>query len=182
MVSFTGARAPGAARVAGAASACLCLLLCAAPYAATPIDLFGDSKDFTEEPSPPPAPPTEADLTAVYRSPINQFRFLVDKSSIALGKDGVVRFTLVAVSPEGVKNVVYEGMRCADGTYKRYDFLTDGKWQRSHNTDWHSVDERDGSGAQRPLFDHVFCTDGFPLNLTAVLDRLQKRPFQDIPY
>jgi hypothetical protein len=41
----------------------------------------------------------------------------------------VVRYTLVARSPNGVDNVSYEGLRCQSGKYKVYATgRSDGKW------------------------------------------------------
>ena len=40
------------------------------------------------------------------------FNFYVDVSSITYAVDGVVRMSLLAISPKGSVNITYEGFRC----------------------------------------------------------------------
>jgi hypothetical protein len=56
------------------------------------------------------------------------------------GKDGVVRYVIVARSASGAVNAMYEGMRCSTGevrTYARHN--ASGGWSRADNSDWRSM-------------------------------------------
>ena len=71
------------------------------------------AETWQEEETPPPAYPAPADLIEFKVVEAGGFRFFVDGSTLAVGKDGIVRYVLVARSPEGADNVTFEGLRCA---------------------------------------------------------------------
>jgi hypothetical protein len=71
------------------------------------------AETWQEDEAPPPAYPVPADLIEFAVVDAGAFRFFVDGSTLAVGEDGVVRYVLVARSPEGVDNVTFEGLRCA---------------------------------------------------------------------
>jgi len=75
-----------------------------------------------------PALPKNEDLIEFWVTNSSAFRFFIDSASLSVGNDHVVRYTLVARSPSGIANVSYEGMRCAEGTYRVYAYALDGKW------------------------------------------------------
>lgn len=83
-----------------------------------------------------PAPPREADLVEVRTSGASTFRFLVDKRSVASGEDGVVRYTAVAVSSEGARNVTHEGLRCATHERRVYALGRSDGWVASQSSEW----------------------------------------------
>jgi hypothetical protein len=67
-----------------------------------------------------PAPPKPADVIEFFVSSATDFRFFVDPQSLSVGKDGVVRYTLLARSPSGAENVTFEGIRCSEGWLRVY--------------------------------------------------------------
>ena len=82
-----------------------------------------------EEEVAPPAYPAAANLLAFAVDGEPGFRFFIDRASLAPGKDGVVRYVLVARSTEGAQNVSYEGLRCAGAEQRIYAFgRSDGSW------------------------------------------------------
>jgi hypothetical protein len=81
-----------------------------------------------EETPAPPAYPARAQLVRFFTLERSDFNFFVDASSISIGKDGVVRYVLVARSPEGADNVTFEGMRCQKPELKVYAVGRDGGW------------------------------------------------------
>lgn len=83
----------------------------------------------------------EADLVEFTVSRTTSFRFFVDKASIAIGPDLVVRYTLVARSPQGAENVTYEGIRCKAGSYKVYAFGQSSRSWRPVNQEWQLTDK-----------------------------------------
>lgn len=67
------------------------------------------------------------------------FRFFIDKASLGVGADGVVRYTLVARSPQGVENVTHEGIHCTSGRTKAYAVGQAGGQWRAVNQEWTDV-------------------------------------------
>ncbi|HEX5093964.1 MAG TPA: CNP1-like family protein [Burkholderiales bacterium] len=75
-----------------------------------------------------PAYPANERLMPFYVSATNPFSFFVDRASVSVDKDGVVRYTLVARSPEGADTVTYEGMRCSTREFRIYATGSAGRW------------------------------------------------------
>lgn len=87
----------------------------------------------------PPAPQPE-NLAPFYVSATATQSFAIDTKSLTVGEDGVIRYTLVATSDSGAKNVSYEGIRCATYERKLYAFgRTDGTWSRSRKDQWEKI-------------------------------------------
>lgn len=65
----------------------------------------------------------------------------VDPAAIQIShKDGVVRYVIVATSPSGARNVMYEGLRCATGEFKTYArYSPDGQWRPATGSEWRTV-------------------------------------------
>src|ERR1035437_7332410 len=57
-----------------------------------------------------PAAPVSKNLLPVYVSPTATQSFTIDVTSLAIGADGVIRYTMVATSATGAKNISYEGI------------------------------------------------------------------------
>lgn len=116
----------------------------------------------TEFDPPLPAFPKDVDLKAFYVSPTTDNRFYIDRKSVSVVDDGVVRYTLVVVSSSGSRNVSFEGMRCESGEIRRYAFgRADGTWSKSRNARWEPIE----GGAVRnrhhaALFGEYFCPAG----------------------
>lgn len=108
-----------------------------------------------------PAPPKQEDLVAFYVSAATDNRFFVDSSSISVGADGVVRYTLVVVTPGGAKNVSFEGMRCETRERRLYAFgRADGTWSKARGNQWERVKEAVSNRHHAALFQEFFCPDG----------------------
>lgn len=109
-----------------------------------------------------PAPPAPGGLIEFHVSAAASFRFFVDAASLSTGKDGVVRYTLVARSPSGYDNVSYEGMHCASGRYKVYALGGDGKWSPV-NSDWKYVEPKSVQRWHQALRREYFCSHDIPV-------------------
>jgi len=94
-----------------------------------------EDRDFQEADTAPPAYPKKEGLIEFRISDPGSFRYFVDAAALSIGKDEVVRYTLVVRSSSGVDNVSYEGVRCANGTYKVFAYGYDGKWTPARS-DW----------------------------------------------
>jgi hypothetical protein len=105
----------------------------------------------------PPAPASE-NLLPFYVSPTATQKFAVDAKSISVGKDGVVRYTLVSISPEGAKNISYEGIRCATFEKKIYAIgRDDGGWTRSRRDQWEGIVRGGANRQHAALAMDYFC-------------------------
>ena len=110
-----------------------------------------------------PAFPQKANLLEFPVIGAGDFGFFIDKASLSVGSDGVVRYVLVARSPSGVENVSYEGLRCARVEFRRYALgRPDATWRPSPSPWrpltqlWHQVLHRE-----------YFCLQNVPLPTAA---------------
>ena len=64
----------------------------------------------------------------------------VDPATLRIGKDGIVRYVMVATSRSGARNVLYEGIRCSSGEFKTYArYSAEGVWRPVDNPEWRSM-------------------------------------------
>jgi hypothetical protein len=89
------------------------------------------------------------------------FDLFVDAKSVSVGKDGVVRYTRIAKSPDGALNVSFEGIRCSEGTFRIYAFgRPDKTWSEARSSLWQAM-PADSRNAQRSvLYSESFCPGG----------------------
>lgn len=104
----------------------------------------------------PPVPPKEG-LVEIPAAVLTPFRYAVDPASVSVGPDGVVRYSLVATSESGARNIVYEGMRCVSRERRIYATAFDGKWTRARNTAWQPIAVNRNTAAQAELYTAAFC-------------------------
>ncbi|MDR0933601.1 MAG: CNP1-like family protein [Burkholderiaceae bacterium] len=112
-----------------------------------------------------PAFPEKENLVFFYVSPVQTQRFAIDAKSLITGKDEI-RYTLVGLSSGGAKNISYEGVRCANRTYRRYAMGdVAGKWVPSRTNIWRAVDVQNVNQPQTALMRNYFC-DGLGIAAT----------------
>jgi CNP1-like family len=94
-------------------------------------------------------------------SETTSFEFFVDAKSVSVGKDGVVRYSLIAKSSDGALNVSFEGIRCLDGKFRIYAFgRPDKTWSEARGAIWQAM-PADARNAQRTaLYGEYFCPGG----------------------
>ena len=118
--------------------ACGILLgLCSAVSAQTTFD----EPEWKESEVPPPPAFDMGKLVTFDVSPNSALVYGVDPASIAISKnDGLVRYVLVATSPSGARNVMYEAIHCATGEFKTYArYSSDGQWNMVAKPEWRSL-------------------------------------------
>lgn len=97
-------------------------------------------KEFKEDVLNLPAYPDDAALIEFRPRGYSKNRFYVDRNSVSLGADWVVRYTAVIKSPSGVANISYEGLRCKTSEYKVYAYGTrNGTWTNAREPKWQDV-------------------------------------------
>lgn len=117
--------------------------------------VFVEDKDVT----PPPLPDYNA-LLPFEVSKTSSLTFAIDPKSVSVGKDGVVRYTVVITSPAGARNVRYEGIRCGDGQmWKMYAAIDeDGTaWEPDSSTDWDKIEYNTLNAYHNTLAHDFFC-------------------------
>lgn len=108
-----------------------------------------------------PAFPKAESLDPFFVSATTDNKFMVDRDSISVGADGVVRFTLVVLSSTGVQNVSYDGMRCSTGERRLYAFgRSDNTWSKSRSNQWVKIQESTLNRHHAALYFEYFCANG----------------------
>lgn len=111
----------------------------------------------------PPYPETE-NLLQFDAGPVSTNLHYVDALSIAVGEDGVVRYTLVIKSSQGGMNVSYEGIRCQTAEKRTYAYgRNDHTWTRAGRSKWADLETLNQNYAQRALYRYFFCPLGFDM-------------------
>jgi hypothetical protein len=113
-------------------------------------------RDWKESEVGLPDPPTSGALIEFFVSAGSNFRFFIDRASISVGTDGVVRYTLVARSPSGAENTSYEGIRCSSASYKVYAVGQGAGWSRARS-DWKPIEAKSVQRWHQALRDEYFC-------------------------
>ena len=105
----------------------------------------------------------------------SDFGFFVDRTSISVGADGVVRFSLIAVSPLGAENVSFEGVRCKSREHKTYAMgRADGGWSRREGP-WRRIGAGNAQRWHHTLRVEYFCPQGVPIaNAAEGVDALRR--------
>lgn len=116
--------------------------------------------EWRELESPLPPYPADADLIPFAVSAQATARFFVDGRTLALGDDGIVRYSMVVRAAGGAENVSYEGIRCATAERKIYALGRQGAWSRSRNDEWVRIVDSGGNRHHAVLAKDFFCPPG----------------------
>lgn len=141
-----------------------------------------ESKQWKEiEVQLPPAPDEKA-LIPLYVSAATDNRFFIDGASLSVGTDGVVRYVLLVLSPQGARNVTFEGMRCASRERRIYaSGRSDGSWSKSRNNEWVRIQEVYANRHHANLYLEYFCPIGIPVrSAEEAREALRRGGHQDI--
>ena len=104
------------------------------------------SPDWKEMEAPPPPALRTQGLIPIEMPSGFALRFAVDPASVSVGADGVVRYVIVASSPTGVVNAMYEGLRCNTAEVKVYArHNPDSGWVPARNAEWQPLQNRPNS-------------------------------------
>lgn len=127
-----------------------------------------EEKPWEEQKTQLPPYPKPENLVRIDVSSASSFEFFVDTAAVSVGKDEVVRYTLMARSPSGALNVSFEGIRCKTRERKLYAFgRADGSWAQARKSDWVRIREVAGNRQHSALADDYFCPGRVPVRTTA---------------
>ena len=105
-----------------------------------------------------PPYPDDANLVRVPSQPTDTFKVFVDTKSVSVGPDGVIRMTFVVESPSGVRNVFYDGIRCAKVEYKTYAIGTpDKRMQTLVGARWQAIGPIAPNNFRRYVYQTLVC-------------------------
>lgn len=119
-----------------------------------------DPEHWREQALTLPAWPREADLLPVpLDTPNTAFAYLIDTRSLTTGADQVVRYTLVAESASGARNLSFEGLRCSpNGQYRVYAYGHNGRFEPLAAPEtWRALARADSDPARLELWRHYLC-------------------------
>lgn len=115
-----------------------------------------------------PAPPQEATLQPFYVSAASANTFWIDLATLSVGSDGVVRYVVLILTPEGGRNVTFEGMRCESFERRIYaSGRRDGAWSKSRNNEWSRIKDEVANRYHAVLYLEYFCPGGVIVRDTA---------------
>jgi len=127
-----------------------------------------DAPRWQEEETVLPAFPQDANLQAFYVSELTQHRFFIDGTTLAVGKDGVVRYVLVIRTRGGATNISLEGIRCESREVKIYATgQRDGSWTKSRRDEWRPIENKPANRHHAALSRDLFCPGGVAIRTPA---------------
>jgi hypothetical protein len=122
---------------------------------------FDQDKPWVEVAAQLPPTPKAENLIGFNVSSATRNQHFVDKDSISVGADNVVRYTVVIEAAGGARNVSFEGLRCESGERRLYAYgHPDGTWSRARNAGWENIKFRSLLSYQKALFEDHFCPNG----------------------
>ena len=139
-------------------------------------DFENDTKAWREVAAQIPPYPKGANLVRIPTGTATSHQFFVDPGSLALGEDGVMRYTVVTRTAGGATNVTFEGIRCETRERKIYALgHSDGSWARSRKAEWQRIVLRDLTPYSHTLYHQFFCNERTrPTPVRIALDALRQ--------
>lgn len=120
-----------------------------------------DAPRWVEDTLQLPAFPQEASLREFYVSATTTHKYFIDTPTLAVGKDGIVRYVLVIRTSGGATNISYEGMRCESAEFKIYATgHGDGTWSVARRSVWRRIENKPTNRHHAALSRDFFCPVG----------------------
>jgi CNP1-like family len=111
-----------------------------------------------------PPLPQDSSLLPFEVSGNTPLQFAIDRNSLSVGTDGVVRYTVVVTSPSGARNVNYEGIRCDTYEWRLYAGLNadhDG-WDRTVANEFSRIENGALNAYHAALYQDYLCANKIP--------------------
>ena len=111
-----------------------------------------------------PPLPQDSNLLPFEVSGNTPLQFAIDRNSLTVGTDGVVRYTVVVTSPSGARNVNYEGIRCDTYEWRLYAGLNadhDG-WDTTVANGFSRIENGELNAYHAALYQDYLCVNKIP--------------------
>jgi CNP1-like family len=120
-----------------------------------------DAKPWQEVQAQLPAYPKRENLVTFTVPGAPDNTYAIDTTSISIGDDEVVRYSVVIASSYGAMTVNFEGMRCDPTEFKIYAFgHVDNTWSKNRYAKWEAYELRAARSYHKALFEDYFCPSG----------------------
>lgn len=120
-----------------------------------------EEKPWQEASVEPPAFPKQENLKEFYVSAVATNTYLIDGTSLSVGADDVVRYTLVVLTSGGATNISFEGMHCKEKRWKLYATgHKDGTWTKARDPQWRPIENKPVNRHHAALSRDYFCPNG----------------------
>jgi len=119
-----------------------------------------DGEKWREQEVKLPPWPREQDLIPVrLDDPGEPFAYFIDARALSTGADKVVRYTLVAESPSGARNLSFEGIRCTPrGQYRVYAYGQNNRFKPTGlGEDWRLINRTGDDAIRQELWGQYLC-------------------------
>lgn len=134
--------------------------LAVAPVAAEEDD-YEPAREWREGEVQFPSYPAPENLLPLYVSAATANKFFIDGATLSVGADGVIRYVLVVETPQGGRNVTFEGMRCEARARRIYaSGRADGSWSKARKDEWVRIQDAYANRQHAALFLEYFCPFG----------------------
>ncbi len=144
---------------------------------------FGPRERKPEQDLPAPGAPREENLREITLRNLTESHVALDRSTLTVGADDVVRYTLVVTSPQGARNVSFEGIRCDPNEWKLLALgRPDGTWGKPRDQEWQKIENRGYNAIRYTLAKEYFCDlNGAPMkDARSIFARMrQERALRD---
>jgi len=121
-----------------------------------------------------PSLPNEDDLIPIaIDKNRTRFQHFIDKKTISVGEDRVIRYSIVLKSTNGVSNVFYEGIRCATKEYRTYAIASGNKFNPMKKSKWKYIGH--SHYYRLDLYENYLCDrmSNSPFNKDQVVRRIE---------
>ncbi len=123
-----------------------------------------DAPKWAEEEAVLPEFPQTENLLPFYVSEMTSHRFMIDASTLRVGKDRVVRYVLVVQTSGGATNISFEGMRCDTREFRIYaSGHRDGRWAKARFSEWRPILNKPVNRHHAALSRDLFCPNGLAI-------------------
>ncbi len=127
-----------------------------------------------------PPYPQDSDLLEVAGPPTHRnYQYLIDGKTLSIGKDRVVRYSIIVRSPSGADNVMFDGIRCTNRQLKNYAYGStdmDGnkKFIERQNPSWRPPHSSGVMGYGSIFMSSYFCNfDGALLSRHEIIQNIK---------
>ncbi len=132
--------------------------------------------DWKEQDAPPPPAFELKRLVAFDVSPNSSLKWGFDPETMKIGADSIIRYVVVAQSPSGAMNAMYEAVRCSTGEVKVYArYNKDSGWVTIKEPQWSSMRSQVSIHALR-LANQGMCTGAAPASSVREVVKSTQRP------